>query len=123
MYDKAIKRVNEDYAITTLRSQGELAADALNFSSYQSMNKIIDNFSYDDRLLIEKHYLYDAVNSVESVGKQMTYDVSVRKDHSFIGNGIISHNTMLDVLYLYFLAIFYPRYSIKYYFWNKRKSS
>ena len=31
--------------------------------------------------------------------------------------------TLLDILYLYFLAIFYPRNTIKYYVRNKRTSS
>lgn len=88
--------------------------------SYFNAKRFYNHFNKDIQQVIDKHYYYDKIISIEDVGTQMTYDISVKETHSFIGNGIVNHNTLLDILYLYFLAIFYPRNTIKYYIRNKR---
>lgn len=90
--------------------------------SYFNAIRFYNYFDKETQGIIDKHYYYDKIISIEDVGEKMTYDISVSKSHSFIGNGIVNHNTLLDVLYLYFLAIMYPRNTIKYYIWNKRTS-
>ena len=47
------------------------------------------------KLLVDKNIIYDTVNKIEDGGVQDTYDVSVPLTHSFIGNGIINHNTAM----------------------------
>lgn len=82
--------------------------------SYFNAKRFYNHFDKNIQNIIDKHYYYDKITSIEDVGEKMTYDISVEDTHSFIANGIVNHNTMLDVLYLYFLAIFYPRSTIKY---------
>ena len=82
--------------------------------SYFNAKRFYNHFDKNIQNIIDKHYYYDKITSIEDVGEKMTYDISVEDTHSFIANRIVNHNTMLDVLYLYFLAIFYPRSTIKY---------
>lgn len=52
-----------------------------------------------------KNYYFDEVKSVED-GFANTYDVHVPDDHSYISNGIISHNTWILALYALLRALF-----------------
>jgi len=45
------------------------------------------------RTLAETRYTYEAVISVEDGGLQPTFDIALLDTHSFIANGILSHNT------------------------------
>jgi recombination protein RecA len=45
------------------------------------------------RALAEAAYTYETVASVEDAGVQPTFDVVLPETHSFIANGILSHNT------------------------------
>ena len=47
------------------------------------------------RYLSQARYTYEAVVSVEDGGVQPTFDVVLPKTHSFLANGIVSHNTTL----------------------------
>ncbi|MPZ25123.1 MAG: intein-containing recombinase RecA [Micromonosporaceae bacterium] len=47
------------------------------------------------RSLATQEYTYEEVVAVEDVGKQPTFDVMVPQTHSFLANGILSHNTTL----------------------------
>lgn len=58
---------------------------------------------------VSKHtFFYDKIESVREIGQQLVYDVCMPETHSFIANGIVNHNTLIDVMYLYHRAIFYP---------------
>jgi len=45
------------------------------------------------RALAEANYTYERVVSVEDAGEQPTFDVMVPETHSFLANGVLSHNT------------------------------
>lgn len=50
------------------------------------------------RALADEHYYYDTITSIEDGGEIPTFDFTVPGTHSFIGNGIINHNSTLAVL-------------------------
>jgi len=45
------------------------------------------------RELVDAPYTYETVESVENGGRQPTFDVVLPETHSFIANGMLSHNT------------------------------
>ncbi len=45
------------------------------------------------RVLAEMPYTYEDVVSVEDIGLQPTFDVLLPETHSFLANGVLSHNT------------------------------
>ena len=47
------------------------------------------------RHLATAEYTYESVVSIESVGAKPTFDVVLPETHSFVANGILSHNTTL----------------------------
>jgi recombination protein RecA len=47
------------------------------------------------RSLAEKDYTYEEVVAVEDAGEQPTFDVVLPQTHSFLANGVLSHNTTL----------------------------
>jgi protein RecA len=47
------------------------------------------------RFLSEAHYTYEEVAAVEDAGLQPTFDVVLPHSHSFLANGVLSHNTTL----------------------------
>ena len=49
------------------------------------------------RHLSQNQYTYEKVRSIESVGLQPTFDVALGQTHSFIANGVLSHNTTLTL--------------------------
>lgn len=50
--------------------------------------------------LSDLHYFFDRVDSVEAIGNDPTFDFTMLKTHSFIANGIVTHNTTiaLDII-------------------------
>lgn len=50
---------------------------------------------------LEGNVRWDKVISVESMGQEMTYDLSVPDHHSFVVDDVISHNTTLALNYAY----------------------
>jgi protein RecA len=47
------------------------------------------------RILAAADYTYERVVSVEDAGEQPTFDVVMPETHSFIANGVLSHNTSI----------------------------
>ncbi len=47
------------------------------------------------RSLLDSRYTYERVTSVEDAGVEPTFDVVMPQTHSFLANGILSHNTTL----------------------------
>jgi len=54
------------------------------------------------------NYFYSPVVSIED-SANFVYDVHMPETHSFIANGIVSHNTFTEVMCMILVAIFYPR--------------
>lgn len=55
--------------------------------------------------ILNKHYYYDKIQYLEN-GYNETFDVHIPNDHSFITNGIISHNSYLLALFALLKALF-----------------
>jgi protein RecA len=47
------------------------------------------------RELVQGRYTFESVEAVEDAGEQPTFDLVLPKTHSFLANGILSHNTTL----------------------------
>lgn len=47
------------------------------------------------RDLAQSRYTYEMVDAIDDAGKQPTFDVVLPETHSFVANGILSHNTSL----------------------------
>jgi ribonucleotide reductase alpha subunit/intein/homing endonuclease len=45
-------------------------------------------------ILVNETYEFNKIKSIEQIGLRQTYDVSVPDGHSYIANGLISHNTI-----------------------------
>lgn len=57
---------------------------------------VVSHPSYQHLLrLVECPYYFDRVHSVQPVGEELVYDFTVPVDHSFVTNGLISHNSYL----------------------------
>lgn len=66
---------------------------------------------------LEKHLegdvSWDRVESIEYLGDQMTYDLSVPEHHSFVVNDVITHNTTMAINWAY-KAVFLQQYNVYY---------
>jgi len=92
------------------RIAGDLFRKNLNLSCSRSrLAKIVawaderaDRLSFTGRGIVEHlrglagaNYTYEAVVAVDDAGIQPTFDLVLPKTHSFVANGILSHNTTL----------------------------
>jgi len=65
------------------------------FSKKRSWNleKDWSQYRYQDPLIETDNFTVEAVRRVEYVGNLRTYDLRVEKDHNFIAEGVVVHNT------------------------------
>jgi len=57
--------------------------------------------------------VWDQIASIEAVGEEMTYDLSVPEHHSFVVNDVITHNTSFALNWVY-RAVFLLQYNVYY---------
>lgn len=57
--------------------------------------------------ILDLHYFFSKISEIED-GNNHVYDLSLPNTNSFVSNGMISHNTLLEVMSMYHVAIFYP---------------
>lgn len=69
--------------------------------------KIIKKYNIDFKAANHKYY-YDKIKSIKKSFAQ-TFDVHCKDDHSFISNGIISHNTFLLGVYCLLRMLLLPK--------------
>jgi len=50
-------------------------------------------YRYQDPLIETENFAVETVRHAEYIGKLRTYDLRVEKDHNFIANGVVVHNT------------------------------
>lgn len=74
--------------------------------TYNSLQKLKDFLKKKE--IVNHKFFYDKVEEVKDMGQEFVYDVCMPKTHSFIANGIVCHNTLIDIMALYHKAIFYP---------------
>jgi len=71
------------------------------YLSRQKFLKFCQHFDYQGRyakqLLLDR-VAWERVQSVKNIGEQPVYDVSVRDTHNLVANGMVVHNTGLDIL-------------------------
>lgn len=71
--------------------------------SYYALNKVLDSdvgLKYKGiyeylKYLQNNNYYFDKIETIEEDGDHPTFDFAMEKTHSFIANGIVSHNTTL----------------------------
>lgn len=84
--------------------------------SYRKIKKILDVYSEASELpsykklksLYDKHLFFDSVIGVNKLEPQVTFDVHIPNDHTFISNGFISHNTFMLAVYAVLRAMLTP---------------
>jgi len=60
---------------------------------YWNLEKYWSQYRYQDPLIETDNFTVEAVRHVEYVGNLRTYDLRVEKDHNFIAEGVVVHNT------------------------------
>jgi hypothetical protein len=88
-------------------------------SSYSKLRGALDFFKLCENTdewqflndLLNKHYYYDKVTKIEQK-ENITYDLYMPNDHSFISNGFISHNSFLLSLYSMMKALLHPNHKV-----------
>lgn len=53
-------------------------------------------------------YFADKIIDIQILPEEFTYDVCLNKDHTFISNGFISHNTFIDGVFATLRALLFP---------------
>lgn len=61
--------------------------------------------------LISHNYFYSKVKHIQDSNNYVC-DIQTGKSHSFIANGIVSHNTMLELMSIYHTCVFFPDITI-----------
>lgn len=57
----------------------------------------------------DQHYFYDKISDINS-SENITYDVHIPEDHSFVSNGFISHNSFLLAVYTILRCLLKPEH-------------
>ena len=93
----------------TTRKENKIFGDHKGINSkrnvtYPKLKQIIEvspkNYYITEYLqnLYDQNYYYDAVTLNEYAGDEPTFDFAMSESHSFIANGIVSHNTSLSLI-------------------------
>ena len=93
-----------------MKGNNELTYKKLDF--ILSLNGIEKSKHFN--LLLElknNNYFFSKVQSLQE-SENHVYDLSLPKTHSFIANGFVSHNTMLELMSIYHTGIFFPDITI-----------
>jgi recombination protein RecA len=61
--------------------------NGVNYKYFSKINTPVD--------ILKANYYYDMVTSVEKAPPELTYDFEMEYSHSFVANGVITHNTTL----------------------------
>jgi recombination protein RecA len=89
----------------TTRHESDLLCDYMGDEpraslTYDRLKQIVETPAFQDapilaalRRFAEDEYLFDAVVSIEDGGEQPTFDFAMERTHSFVANGLVTHNT------------------------------
>ncbi|MBV9313018.1 MAG: hypothetical protein JO100_04600 [Pseudonocardia sp.] len=69
--------------------------EEVGFRSERRRADLRDDCDGDREALAARRYTYDAVVNIEDAGLQPTFDLMLPDTHSFLANGVLSHNTTL----------------------------
>jgi pyruvate/2-oxoacid:ferredoxin oxidoreductase beta subunit/intein/homing endonuclease len=58
-----------------------------------NLEKYPNQYRYQDPLIESENFAVESVKHVEYIGQMRTFDLRVEKDHNFIAEGVVVHNT------------------------------
>lgn len=97
--------------------------------TYQCLKELINidnNESYDNyetlKEIYDCNYYFSKISIIEK-DECIVCDVSMPKTHSFVGNGIINHNSFIQVLAYMLMAVMYPTIKLSILAETKQQSS
>lgn len=110
---KSISFLKEKYSVKPLSLYDTFTYN-LSYSKLYDLitlfkNKVDNNDVHYQYLvkLYNDHYYFDKIKSIE-YNNNHTYDVHIPKDHTFLSNGFVSHNSYLLAVYALIRAITLP---------------
>lgn len=96
-----------------LKGNNELTYNKL--SLLFDVNERFDNKDFEEyeqlKQIYNLNYYYTKVVEIESSANHV-YDLNMPETNSFIGNGFINHNTLIEVMVLYHTAMWYPNITL-----------
>nr|WP_145401478.1 LAGLIDADG family homing endonuclease [Paenibacillus xylanexedens] len=93
-----------------LKGNNDLTYEKLEFMLNLNDSHNSSQYNYFSNLS-NQHYLFSRVKTVED-NQNHVYDLSLPETNSFVSNGIISHNTMIELMSIYHTCIFFPDITI-----------
>lgn len=98
--------------IRQLLSPSRIKRYELSYNTLQKILSITNNLKGEPewiylKSILDKHYFYDTVAKLES-SQNNTYDIYIPNNHSFVSNGLISHNSFLLSVYIILRCVFTP---------------
>lgn len=115
LYEKARAYNNSDFG----RSIKHVRNGA-NQLTYDKLKSLIYDWKYDNcekdglenfKELYELNYFYSPITEIMD-SENYVCDLQMPETHSFIGNGIVNHNTFIQQLYSYHCMTFFPNINI-----------
>ena len=89
------------------KGENQLTYNKLSYLLHET-NKPETSSVYQHLQELEKeHYFFTPIKEIIE-SENHVYDLALDDTHSFVSNGLISHNTTLEVLAIYIMAILYP---------------
>ena len=89
-----------------LKGTNELTYKKLDYLLSLKNAELCNNFK-ELKYKYNTNYFYSKVKTIEDSNNHVC-DLQTNETHSFVSNGFISHNTLLEVMSMYHGAIFYP---------------
>ena len=86
--------------------------------TYKKLNQMLNHERFHEAKHCEhfkslqcENYFYSKIKTIKD-SKAHVYDLSLDNTHSFVSNGLVSHNTFTELLALYVTAILYPNINL-----------
>jgi len=109
LFYKDIKKYNTyvyDRIYHILKGNNELTYEKLDYLMSLNKSELCSNFE-ELKYIYNSNYFYSKVKTIEDSNNHVC-DLQTNETHSFVSNGFVSHNTLLEVMSMYHGAIFYP---------------
>ncbi|MFA6667757.1 MAG: LAGLIDADG family homing endonuclease, partial [Bacilli bacterium] len=110
------KRVNAIHPVGEIRDKLYHVLKGNNQLTYRRCKELLNSQGLVNKNSIEyqtlqeifnKQYFYSRVKSIND-NKNYVCDLQMNDTHSFISNGMVSHNTMIELMSIYHTCIFFP---------------
>lgn len=90
------------------KGENQLTYEKLQYLLYNTNNPESSNVYKHLQELEKENYFFSPITEIIE-SKNHVYDLALNNTHSFVSNGLISHNTTFELLAIYIMAILYPR--------------